>query len=59
MHCCDVILYVRLTNLTYGNEVSRMSEYTGRLRDLVREESKRLIGERKPEGEISETGTPE
>lgn len=46
-------------NLTYGDEVSRMSEYTSRLRDLVRDESKRLIEERKPEGGMSETGTTE
>ena len=33
-------------NLTYGNEISNMSEYTRRLRDLVRQESERIISEK-------------
>lgn len=37
-------------NLTYGDEISDMSEYTKRLRDLVRQESVRLISE-KPLGD--------
>ena len=33
-------------NLTYGDDISNMSEYTRRLRDLVRQESERIISEK-------------
>ena len=45
-------------NLTYGDDISNMSEYTRRLRDLVRQESERIISE-KPLGdkECGSTGS--
>ena len=33
-------------NLTYGNEISNMSEYTRQLRELVRQDSERIISEK-------------